>query len=64
MFILRPKIDGVTLLSSRRLLVKRLGRKDLSYCLVNRQEIVLFFMEISILFRQLFCAQVEKSEYW
>ena len=37
------KIDGVTLLSSRRLLVKRLGRKDPSYCLVNRQEIVLFF---------------------
>ena len=40
MFILRPKIDGVTLLSSRRLLVKRLGRKDPSYCLVNKQEIV------------------------
>ena len=45
MFILRPKIDGVTLLSSRRLLVKRLGQKDPSYCLVNRQEIVLFFHE-------------------
>ena len=64
MFILGPKIDGVTLLSSRRLLVKRLGRKDPSYCLVNKQEIVLLFMKISILFRQLFCPQVEKSEYW
>ena len=37
-----PKIEGVTLLSSRRLLVKRLCRKPPRYCLVNRQEIVLF----------------------
>ena len=42
MFVVRPKIDGVTLLSSWRLLVKRLGQKYPSYCLVNRQEIVLF----------------------
>ena len=61
-FILRSKLEGVT--CSKRLLVKRLGRKNPSNCLVSRQEIVLLFMEISILFRQLYCAQAGKFEYW
>ena len=61
-----PKIDGVTRLmhETQFTVVKRLGRKDPSYCLVNRQEIVLTFIMTSIFFRQLFFAQGEKSEYW
>lgn len=59
--LLCTKIEAVTLLSSRRLLVKRLSLKDPGYCLANRQEILLF-VGISISFANyVYYAQTEMS---